>query len=170
MSLFAIVLSASVIALAPGERMPILKSNDLAGKSIVLPDAAAGKPALLAFGFTYDSRFAVEAWVKQFRQAFPNPSAVTFFEIPMIGGMARLGKWFIDSGMRKGTPVADHSHVVTVYGGTGEWKERLGVRDGDAAYLLLLDPSGRIAWSYGGAYDAAKFEELRNVTKTFLQP
>ena len=43
---------------------------------------------------------------------------MTFFEIPMIGGLARMGKWFIDSGMRRGTPKADHENVITVYGGT----------------------------------------------------
>ena len=41
---------------------------------------------------------------KRFRQEFEKNPKVTFYEIPMIGGMARLGKWFIDSGMRRGTP------------------------------------------------------------------
>jgi hypothetical protein len=31
---------------------------------VVLPQAARGRVALLLLGFSYDSRFAVEAWAK----------------------------------------------------------------------------------------------------------
>lgn len=64
-------------------------------------EASEVRVALLMLGFTYDSRFQVEAWAKRFRQDFGTKPGVTFFEIPMIGGMARMGKWFIDSGMRR---------------------------------------------------------------------
>lgn len=47
--------------------------------------------------------------------------AETFFEVPMIGGMATFGRWFINRGMRSGTAVELHDHVITVYGGTGDW-------------------------------------------------
>ena len=65
----------------------------------------------------------------------------------MIGGMARMGKWFIDSGMRRGTPKADQENVITVYGGTDAWKQRVGFGDPKAAYLILDRPErqGRLA-------------------------
>jgi hypothetical protein len=66
--------------------------------------SARGRAALLLLGLTYESRFAVEAWAGRFRRDFETGPRVTFYEIPMIGGMARLGKWFIDGGMRRGTP------------------------------------------------------------------
>lgn len=145
--------------------MPPLKGEFLTGKPAVLPDAASGRVALLALGFTYDSRFAVEAWFGRFRQEFGNQPLVTFYEIPMIGGMARLGKWFIDSGMRKGTPRSDYGHVITVYGGTEAWKQRLEFRSPDAAYLILLDPRGVVRWRHNGPMDEQAFAELsRQVT------
>ena len=119
--------SAMVQVLSPGEPMPVLKGEFLTGRPAVLPDAASGRVALLALGFTYDSRFAVEAWVGRFRKDFGDKPEVTFYEVPMIGGMARLGKWFIDSGMRKGTPKKDHENVITVYGGTGSMEAALGL-------------------------------------------
>ena len=61
------------------------------------------------------------------RTSEPNPR-VTFFEIPMIGGLARMGKWFIDSGMRRGTPKADHENVITVYGGTDRVEAAGGIQ------------------------------------------
>jgi hypothetical protein len=146
--------------LSPGETMPALRGEFLTGRQALLPDAASGRVALLALGFTYDSRFAVEAWVGRFRQDFGDNPDVTFYEVPMIGGMARLGKWFIDSGMRKGTPRQDQENVVTVYGGTDPWKQRLGFQSPDAAYLILLDQRGLVRWRHGGQFGEEAYREL----------
>ena len=90
--------------MAVGDPLPKLRGEFLTGRTADLPQAASGRVALLLLGFTYDSRFAVEAWARRFREQFETDPRVTFYEIPMIGGLARLGKWFIDSGMRRGTP------------------------------------------------------------------
>jgi hypothetical protein len=152
--------SAMVKVLSPGEPMPILKGEFLTGRPAVLPEAASGRVALLAVGFTYDSRFAVEAWVGRFRNDFGDKPEVTFYEVPMIGGMARLGKWFIDSGMRKGTPKRDHENVVTVYGGTDSWKQRMGFQSPKAAYLLLVDRRGVVRWRHSGEFDEKVYGDM----------
>lgn len=152
--------SAMVQVLSPGEPMPVLKGEFLTGRPAVLPDAASGRVALLALGFTYDSRFAVEAWVGRFRKDFGDNPQVTFYEVPMIGGMARIGKWFIDSGMRKGTPKKDQENVITVYGGTDPWKHRLGFQSPNAAYLLLLDQHGMVRWRHSGEFDPKAYDEM----------
>ena len=146
--------------LALGDLLPRLKGEFLTGRTAVLPQAAAGRVTLLLLGFTYDSRFAVEAWAQRFRERFGTDPRVTFYEVPMIGGLARIGKWFIDSGMRRGTPKQDYEHVITVYGGTEQWKQRVGFRDPEAAYLILLDGSGRVAWRYAGGFEEKAFREL----------
>lgn len=114
-------LSSGAAEIGVGGELPELRGEYLSGRRAILPKDASGRVALLLFGFTYQSRFAVEAWAKRFRGDFEKNPQVTFYEIPMIGGMARLGKWFIDSGMRRGTPKADHENVITVYGGTDPW-------------------------------------------------
>jgi hypothetical protein len=149
-------------------QLPPLRGEFLNGKSAVLPDAAKGRVALLLLGFTYDSRLAVEAWGKRFRQEFGANPNVTFFEVPMIGGIARAAKWFIDSGMRKGTPKADYEHVITVYGGTAAWKKRVDFRDPKAAYLILLDPGGKVVWQHAGAVDDESFRALSSQVTSLL--
>jgi len=155
--------------LAPGEPMPVLKGEFLTGRPAVLPDAASGRVALLALGFTYDSRFAVEAWVGRFRKDFGDKPGVTFYEIPMIGGMARLGKWFIDSGMRNGTPRKDHENVITVYGGTDPWKQRLGFQSPNGAYLILLDQHGTVRWLQSGPLDDETYATLFRQSTALLE-
>jgi hypothetical protein len=145
-----------------------LQGEFLTGRTAVLPQAASGRVALLILGFTYDSRFSVEAWAKRFRQDFGTEPKATFFEIPMIGGMARMGKWFIDSGMRRGTPKADHENVITVYGGTDQWKQRMGFHDPKASYLILLSPSGNVVWRYAGSLGEEPYKALSSVVSSLL--
>ena len=147
-------------ALAIGDPLPELKGEFLTGRTAVLPTAASGKVALLLIGFSYDSRFQVEAWAKRFRKDFDKNPQVTFYEVPMIGGMARMGKWFIDSGMRNGTPRADHENVITVYGGVDPWKQRLGFKDSKDAYLVVLDKTGKVAWKHAGPLNEAVYKTM----------
>lgn len=162
LSILAMLLAALSPAgeLPAGERLPTLEGEFLTGRKARLPEDCSGRVALLAFGFTYDSRFAVEDWAKRFRADYGENPHVTFYEIPMIGGMARLGKWFIDGGMRRGTAEADREHVITVYGGVDPWKERFGFKAPDAAYLVLLDRNGTVRWRQSGAFDEAGYKRL----------
>jgi hypothetical protein len=162
MILLSMILMASttISTLSIGEPLPPLKGEFLTSRAAQLPDAASGRVALLALGFTYDSRFPVEAWIGRFRRDFGGNPQVTFYEIPIIGGMARLGKWFIDSGMRRGTPRSDRENVITVYGGADSWKQRVGFQSPDAAYLVLLDKHGIVRWRHAGRFDNDAYEDL----------
>jgi hypothetical protein len=146
--------------ISQGDLLPPLKGEFLTGRDAVLPQAASGRVALLLLGFTYESRFSVEAWAKRFRHDFEKEPKVTFFEIPMIGGLARMGKWFIESGMRRGTPQADRENVITVYGGTDLWKQRLGFHDPAIAYLILVDQRGRVVWRHAGNLEEKRYQAL----------
>jgi hypothetical protein len=157
-------------ALVAGEPLPPLRGEFLSGRKAVLPDAAGGRVALVAVGFSYESRHAVEAWVARFRRDFGADSAVTFFEVPVIGGMGRLARPFIDGGMRRGTPPQLREHVITVYGGSAGWKSRLGFRGPDDAYLVLLDRAGRVAWRHAGPFREEDYLPLAAGTRRQLTP
>ena len=148
-----------------GDLLPTLKGQFLTGRDAVLPHASSGKVALVAIGFTYQSRFPVEAWADAYRRTIGSREDVTFFEVPVIGGLAGLGRWFIDRGMRNGTPVALHDHVITVYGFTGEWKQRLGYSPEyrDDAYLIVYDREGVVRWLHHGVFDQPRADELQKL-------
>jgi hypothetical protein len=152
-------------SLRVGDPLPELKGQFLTGRDAVLPGAASGKVALVAMGFTYQSRFPVEAWAEWYRTAIGSRPDVMFFEVPMIGGLAKLGRWFIDRGMRNGTPPELHERVITVYAGTGDWKQRLSSspQHEDDAYLVVLDSEGVVRWLHHGAFEQSRAVELRGV-------
>ena len=162
--------AASPRPLVPGDLMPPLRGEFLSGRKAVLPDAAHGRVALVALGFSYDSRFAVEAWTARFRRDFDADRAATFFEVPVIGGMARVARPFIDGGMRRGTPPQLREHVITVYGGSAGWKSRLGFRGPDDAYIVLLDRAGRVAWRHAGPFREEDYLPLAVATRGQLTP
>ena len=155
--------------LAVGGGLPELRGEYLSRRKAILPGDASGRVARLLFGFTYQLRFAVETWAKRFRGELEKNPQVIFYEVPMIGGMARMGKWFIDSGMRRGTPKTDHENVITVYGGTEPWKQRLGFKAEDSAYLVLLDQKGNVTWRHAGPFEEAQYQSLAaQARKQFL--
>ena len=148
-----------------GDLFPTLKGQFLTGRDAVLPQASSGKVTLVAIGFTYQSRFPVEAWADASRRTIGSREDVTFFEVPMIGGLAALGRWFIDRGMRNGTPAELHDHVITVYAATGEWKQRLSYspENNDDAYLIVYDREGVVRWLYHGGFDQPRADELQKL-------
>jgi hypothetical protein len=155
-----------------GDRLPTLKGQFLTGRDAVLPQAASGKIALVAIGFTYKSRFPVEAWAEWYRTAIDPETNVTLFEVPMIGGLGTLGRWFIDRGMRKGTPLALHERVITVYGSTGEWKRRLSYSPAhaDDAYLIVRGRDGVVRWLHHGTFDTSRSDELKTLLASLAGP
>lgn len=155
--------SKTTAPLGVGDTFPRLEAEFLTGRKAILPDAAAGKVALILMGFTYDSRFDVEAWVERMGGELGPNERVTYFQVPVIGGMGRMAKWFIDSGMRKGTPKALHENVITVYGGADRWKKTMGFTKAEehAAYLALLGPDGRVQWMHRGGLTDEAMEALK---------
>lgn len=151
------ILGAILLIMSAGEPLPNLQGNYLTKRKAALPDDAKGKTAMLAFGFSYDSRFAVEAWVKAWDRKHKGDPKFTYFEIPMIGGMARLGAPFIDGGMRRGTPQQLHENVITVYGGVDPWKKRLGVQNEKEAYIVIIGPEGKVQSVAHGLVPPASF-------------
>ena len=151
-----------------GDPLPTLRGEFLTGRDAVLPRASLGKVALLAIGFTYKSRFPVEAWGSWYRTAIGSGTDVTFFEVPMIGGLATLGRWFINRGMRDGTPTELHDHVITVYRGSGDWKKWLSYSPDhrDDAYLIVVDGAGFVRWLHHGEFDTSRADELQGLLRS----
>lgn len=172
MSMAIIRAGAAEESLRVGDRLPELKGQTLTGRTAVLPQASAGTVTLVAMGFTYSSRYAVEAWADWYRTTIGSKMDVTFFEVPMIGGLATLGRWFIDRGMRNGTPVGLHDQVITVYQGTGEWKKRLSYSADhkDDANLMVIDRAGMLRWLNHGGFDTSWSDELKTLLAQLARP
>ena len=153
--------AADVPRLRVGDRLPEISGDSLSGHAVTLPAAAAGTPAVLLLGFTYASREPVERWETWCRTEF-GPS-VACYQMPMLGGMAKLASPFIRSGMRKSTPESLQDRVVTVTSKAGDWKDRVGHSSAsdDDAFLILIDRAGIVRWLAHGDVDAQRTAALK---------
>jgi hypothetical protein len=157
-----------IAVLAVGDTLPALRGRDLTGHGVRLPDATRGRVTLLSMGFTYESRFPVEAWTNRFRADFGADRRVNFYEVPLIGGMGKLARGFIDGGMRKSTPKELQDNVVTVYDEVSDWKKRMADPGGDVAHVVLLDAKGRVVARHTGAFDEAAYQRVADATRRVL--
>ena len=76
------------------------------------------------------------------------------------------------TGRDAGTPVELHDHVITVYGGAGDWKQRLSYAPAheEDAYLVVLDREGVVRWLCHGGFDTARSNELKAVLASLVRP
>ena len=73
-----------------GDPFPVLSGQFLTGRDAALPQESSGSTRLVAMGFTYKSRFPVEAWAEWYSTAIGRREDITLFEVPMISGLATL--------------------------------------------------------------------------------
>ncbi|MBT8508918.1 hypothetical protein AZH53_10930 [Methanomicrobiaceae archaeon CYW5] len=144
-----------------GIRFPVLSARTLSGTMKTLPEAAAGKVALVAVAFVREAQGMINSWVLPFEEEFLREDMVVVYEVPMIESpLWRPVRAMIDGGMRSGIPAGKHEYVMTWYGNGAAYRETLGMDDRSLAYLFLLDRDGIIRWEGKGFADSAGVADL----------
>jgi hypothetical protein len=150
-----------------GSEPPKLRGEALDGKAIVLPDAAAGKVALLAIGASKKGGDRTAASREHFVADFgSNPRAVCF-RAALLQSAPSFIRGMIRSGMRSGTPVAARGYVMKSVTDEAEWTAYLRLDDDSKPAVLLLDAGGRTRWSFNGVFDDTHYQALK---KTAAEP
>lgn len=173
--LFAGLVVAALISLAPigaaAQQFPRLQEESLTGQQLVLPDAAAGKIAVLVFGFTRSSQKPSEAWAKRVLQDFANNPAFVLYQLPVIQAAPRLIRGMIISGIKKDVPERLRSTFVPVVHQEDVLKKLVDYKDdhSDDAYVVVLDRSGKVAYQTHGGPDASGYAELRTKLQSLLK-
>lgn len=143
-----------------GEVFPAVVGESLDQQEMRLPEALAGKPAVVLVGYAQDAQFDADRWLYGLLQA---DLPVSILELPTLPGIfPSLFSGTIDSGMRSGIPSEDWALVVTVYNSDAE---RLVQFTGNASprniRVLLLDAAGRVLWFHDRGFSAGKLIELK---------
>jgi hypothetical protein len=141
-------------ALCAQRSIPAIEGETLSGKKMSLPAAAGGQPALLIIGFTHASQAQTKAWSARVHDRFPAWSIAVLEDVPrLVRGMATHG-------IRSATPKEQFDRFLLVYHGEKELKEAAGFDRPDDAYLLVIDGTGAIRWSYHGPVTDAAVEQI----------
>jgi hypothetical protein len=176
---FTTVLIQSVLAMAAvglalgqgvsvGSEPPKLHGQTLDGKVIVLPDAAAGKVALLLLGTSRKGGERTGPWKDHFVTDFGSNQNACYYVAALLQSAPAPIRGLIRSGMRAGTPVAAQAHVLTSASDDEAWKKYMNIRDNTLPCVLLLDESGHARWSYTGSFDSNRYEDLKKAASALL--
>jgi len=154
----AVALLASTAA---AQQFPRLQEENLAGQQVVLPDAAAGKIAVLVLGFSHASGTPTGAWAKRATEEFGKNPGFVLYQLAVIEDAPRLVRGMITSGMKKGVPDSQRATFIPVVHEEAALKTLVGYKEEDYAYIVVLDRGGKVVYQTHAATVDPGYAELR---------
>jgi ATP10 protein len=151
--------SSDTSPLQRGETLPQIAGQALTGRSIELPAAASGKPAVVIFSFSKTAGNDARSWNERLSRDFPT---VPSFTIIMLESAPRLFRGMALSGIKGSMPIAMQDRTLVLDRDETLWKQRLAFSMDSHAYVILLGPDARIAWKSEGTFTEASYLQLRN--------
>jgi hypothetical protein len=148
--------------------MPRVEGESFAEHTVMLPDDAKGKLAVLVFGFTKASKGPTSAWSEKIFSEFGHHAGFELYQLPVLEDVPRFVRGMVISGMRKGIKENMRDHFVPILQGESELKKLVNYKEPDDAYLVVLDPSGKIVQQMHGPFSNAAYEQLRKEIQTLL--
>jgi hypothetical protein len=152
-----------------GSQFPSMRGETLAGTSLVLPEAAAGGPALLTITFSTKAGKSARAWNERFEKDHGSQSSVTSYSVAMLEEVPRIFRGMVKSGIKKGVPQNLRNRFLVVTSEEAAWKKYLNVTDDELPYLVLIDGNGRVIWKDHGVFDEGKYEVLKTHVQESLK-
>jgi ATP10 protein len=143
-----------------GQTLPQISGQALTGRSIELPAAASGKPAVVIFSFSKTAGNDARSWNERLSRDFPKD--VLSFTIIMLESVPKLFRGMALSGIKGSMPIAMQDRTLVLYRDEALWKQRLAFSVDSRAYVILLGPDGRIAWKSEGAFTETAYAQLKN--------
>lgn len=131
-------------------KMPSVISEDLNYKKITVPSDLPGKKTLVIIAFQRKQQKNVDSWTQGMKLT---KSLLPWVEMPVINDPGSIGRWFVNSGMRRGVTGTDsRAHVITVYTSKKKFLSALGITDETYVYALVVDRSGHVLAFIKGDY------------------
>lgn len=158
---------APVTPLHLGDLFPEVVGETLTSKSLELPAAAAGKPAVIVFSFSKTAGKDARLWNEHLSKDFSN--AGLGYDVIVLESVPKLFRGMAVSGIRSSMPPPLQDRTIVLYKDEELWKGRLAVSDDQRAYVVLLGPDDHLVWSNSSAFSDSQYEELKNALTKLLQ-
>jgi hypothetical protein len=137
----------------PATVFPNIKSADLNGRSLSLPDDFPAPSSLVFVAFEMRQQADVDSWRPFVEQARKKRPALGVFELPTMARGYRLMQFVIDNGMRSGiTDRETRAATVTLYTDVTAFTKALGIGSTKAIAVLVVTPAGAILARVSGRY------------------
>ena len=145
--------------LRSGDAFPQFSGRTLAGKSVMLPNDAAGRPVALVFSFSRKAAGDAHLWSDSLSRDAANPTA--YYGVILLESAPKMFQKLAVAGMRSVLPASAQQRTIVLLRGEELWRRRLGASYVSRAYVLLLGPHGEIRWRNSGPFSGAEFARLK---------
>jgi hypothetical protein len=159
----ALLLPALLLLSAPSlaANIPPATGTALDGHTVSLPRDLSPRATILILGFSRNSQDTTTAWEKPVRTSLASPD-IGFFDMPFLEDAPSFIRPLILRAIRKQVPDALKPRFVPLTAGEAAWKQAAGFTPTapDAAYVLLVDHSGRILWQTHEPFSQPRYDQL----------
>ena len=149
--------------------MPRIEGESFAERKVVLPEAAAGKVAVLVFGFSKASKGPTGAWSDKILSEFGSQSEFELYQLPVLEEVPRFIRGMVISGMKKGVKEKMRDHFVPIVQEEVALKKLVGYKEPDDAYLVVLSREGQIVRQLHGQFSDSPYNDLREELQALLK-
>ena len=154
------LLIAALIALLsqqPAAHFPVVKSDNLEGRTFTLPTDFGGERNVVFVAFQREQQKDVDTWVPFVTKQIAANPGTEYYELPTIKRMIGLMKWTINKGMSGGIPdKAAREHTITLYIDKEPFKRALEIPDEKVIQVLIVDRAGTVLWRTSGLFSDEK--------------
>lgn len=142
--------------------VPATQATALDGRAISLPRDLPGRANVLILGFGRHSKDATTAWEIPVRTRLAQTPAIGFYDMAMISEVPGFMRGMVLRAIKHDVPDVLKPNFLPLTEGEDAWKGVAGYAKDqpEAAYVMLVDHSGRVVWATHAAYSDAGFAEL----------
>ena len=141
--------------------IPTANAETLSGNKIVLPNSVLGHPAIFNLGFSRAGGDATGRWGPELKKRFASNHDLHFYSVAVLQDAPKMVRGMIRHGMRGSTPKNEQDSFILIYEDEDAWKKFAGFSDGQDAYIVLVDSSGKVlARVHGESPDDASIDTL----------
>jgi hypothetical protein len=140
------------------ETFPTFSSQDLNGKTHILPDDFPGDPTIVFIAYKRGQQADVDTWITGL--GLDPDIGPEFVELPVVGSLTKAIKSYVDQGMQSGiTAISMRARTITLYENARNVNAPLGFVGRSDIRVLLVRPDGTVLWQTSGpATDAAMLD------------
>jgi hypothetical protein len=148
--------------------MPKIQGENLAAHTVVLPEAVAGKIAILIFGFTKASKVPTSVWADKVQLDIGSRPDLELYQLPVLEDVPRLFRSMVISGIKRGVAENKRDHFVPIVQGEAELKKLVRYREPDDAYLIIVGRGGNIVQQMRGAPTDENYRQVKSAIESML--
>jgi hypothetical protein len=146
---------------AIGQAIDTLEIETLSGDHLPLGNVLGTAGTLIVVGFTNDSKNHIKPWIGHLNAEITSDARFRTVQVADLQGVPGLFRGFAINGIKDSFAKKDQDWFFVVFKDDNRWKEIVGYKNQDDAYLVLIGNRNQILWKYNGDFNPSALNELK---------